>query len=357
MARQEAELPLSEVTIPEMLDRSSSNWSSAALGKWHLATVDSKSGARHPLLQGFDLFAGSLNNISGHSTLPEPGRRSYVSWERVGFDGNIGIEHRFSTTAIVDDAIEAVGRLQEPWFLYVAFHAAHRPLMVPPDGLAHTLSVDETDENSLYKANVEAADHEIGRLLEALGPAVGRTLVFVLGDNGTPGYAKDESGMEGDKGTFLEGGVNVPFLVAGPGVRKGAHTAALAHVVDVFPTLMDVAGVERAGAELDGVSLTPVLRDPEATVRTLQYTEVRHPPQGPPWTRVERAVSNGRLKLVDLGTEEYFYRLEGTTEIEITDRQLTPAERAALPELRAELEKYPAPDSPVRPSRRRRHGE
>ncbi|MCA9493890.1 MAG: sulfatase-like hydrolase/transferase, partial [Myxococcales bacterium] len=336
MSMQPKELALSEVTIPEMLDLSGTDWSSAAIGKWHLSTVRSPSAEQHPHLQGFDLFAGSLNNIVSKSTLPDRGEPTYVNWERVGFDGTTALEHRFSTTAIVDDTIEAVGQLQEPWFVYVPFHASHRPLMVPPD-LPMAGEIDPADENALFAANVQAADLEIGRLLQALGPTLDHTLVFVIGDNGTPSYAKDADGQEGEKGSFLEGGVRVPFVVAGPGVAQGAHTDALAHIVDVFPTLMELAGVERAPAPLDGVSLWPVLRDPEATVRELVYSEIRHPAVGPPWTRVERAVSDGHLKAIDQGGEIKVYRLEGDAEVEVTGSLTRKELRKELPTLVLEL--------------------
>lgn len=339
-AMQPKELALSEVTIPEMLDLSGTDWSSAALGKWHLSTVRSPSAERHPHLQGFDLFAGSLNNIVAKSDLPDRGEPSYVSWERVGFDGTTAVEHRFSTTAIVDDAIEALGQLHEPWFVYVPFHASHRPLMVPPD-LPMGGEIDPADENALFAANVAAADLQIGRLLRALGPALDHTLVFVIGDNGTPSYAKDADGQEGEKGSFLEGGVRVPFVVAGPGVVSGARTDALAHVVDVFPTLMELAGVQEAPAPLDGVSLWPVLRDPDASVRSFVYSELRHPAVGPPWHRVDRAVSDGHLKAIDLDGTVTVYRIDGDQEVEVTGALTRKEMRKELPALVGELERYP----------------
>src|SRR5687767_10166043 len=47
---QPIELRLDEVTIPEMLDRSGTDWTSAGLGKWHLGGNASPSGGQHPRL-------------------------------------------------------------------------------------------------------------------------------------------------------------------------------------------------------------------------------------------------------------------------------------------------------------------
>ncbi len=328
---QEAELPLSVVTIPEMLAEAPDRWRSAAVGKWHLSTLVSPSGAEHPWLQGFDAFSGSLNNIVGQRTM--------VDWDRVGFDRKTVTEHRFSTDAIVDDALEILPSLGEPFFLYVAFHAAHEPMMVPPGMVLR----NPDDPNELYAANVVYADRQLGRLLEGLGDKLDRTLVMVAGDNGTPDHAKDGDGMEGAKGSFLEGGVNVPLVVAGPPVTARGTADARVHLVDVFPTVMELAGVRRAGQELDGESLVEVFRRPNAVVHDVVYTELRHPSTGSPWRRVERCASNGRYKLVDeWGGEETLYRVDRDGREKVVREGDVPDEdRDDIRALRKELGRHP----------------
>ena len=107
-ANSTAELPLEEITIPEMLDQSGTNWSSAAIGKWHLATVGSASGTRHPVLQGFDVFEGSMNNISVSTTVAPSTERSYAAWERVGPDGETTVDTTFSTIFVVENVVSTV---------------------------------------------------------------------------------------------------------------------------------------------------------------------------------------------------------------------------------------------------------
>ena len=322
------ELPLDEITLPEMLDRSGTDWTSAAIGKWHLAGPASPSGARHPLLQGFDWYSGSLNNIV---------RGSYVDWVRVGFDGTTGVETRFSTEAITDDAILAWHRLREPWLLYVAYHSAHRPLMPPPDDEG----LEAADERALYRANVEDADRHLGRLLRAIGPDLDETLVIVLGDNGTPAHAQAPGvPIHGSKGTMFEGGLRVPFVVAGPPVTARGATPALAHVTDVFPTLMELAGVESVPRKLDGASLVPLFADPAARVHEVIYTETRHPPV-PPWKRASRAARDEELKLVDRDGRRTVWRVDGFAEQRVLPADLTPEERERLARLRATLREHP----------------
>jgi arylsulfatase A-like enzyme len=329
---QDFELPLSVITLPEMLDQSGTDWSSAAIGKWHLATPTSPSGVDHAHKQGFDLFAGSMNNIAGE--------HSYVSWDRVGFDGKTATETTFSTVQITDDAIYALGKLREPFLLYVAYHAAHRPLMPPPPEIVNGLQVDPADENAMFAANVTAADTEIGRLVAALGDKLDHTLVVVVGDNGTPGHAKDPDGMEGGKGSFTEGGLRVPFIAAGGPVKAQGATEALVSFVDLFPTLMELAGVKRVDQPLDGVSLVPIFTDLSATAHERLYSETRHPPEGPPWREVSRAARDATLKVVDIDGERTYYRLHGFDEKEVPRSALDGAEKKDVKRLEAEIDAH-----------------
>jgi arylsulfatase A-like enzyme len=332
LARQIKELPLAEITLPEMLDLSGTDWTSAAVGKWHLGTVNGPSGVAHARKQGFDLFAGSMNNITGD--------HSYVSWDRVGFDGVVALETTFSTTKIVDDAVGALGQLREPFLLYVAFHAAHRPLMPPPPELVGGLVVDPGDERALYSANVTAADHEIGRLLGALGDRRERTLVFVMGDNGTPRHAKEDEDMEGAKGSFTEGGLRVPFIVSGPPLTEKGASDALVSLVDVYPTLMELAGVQSVDAQLDGLSLVPVFHDLSRPVHTRLYSETRFPADGPPWRNVSRAARDSSLKVVDHDGQRAVYRITGFEEAELRRSQLSGTEKKRVRKLEGELDEH-----------------
>ncbi len=326
------ELPLSEITIAEVLKGSERDWSTAAIGKWHLSTMISPSGVRHAKKQGFDLFAGSMNNIGAVPSMAPATDRAYDLWERVGFDGDVAISTTFATTAVVDDALEALERMEEPWFLYVAFQAAHRPLMPPPG-----TNVDPTDENALFAANVTYMDQQIGRLLHAVD--LDDTFVVVVGDNGTPSYAKDASGQEGEKGSLNEGGVRVPFIAAGATVKARGSTDALASVTDLLPTIADLADARLPRAKLDGVSLVPVLRDADERVRDTVRAEIRHPPAGPPWRREMLAIRDERYKVrIEEDGTVVVSRVRGFGEVEVDPDSLDKDARKRVRRLQRTLE-------------------
>jgi arylsulfatase A-like enzyme len=144
-------------------------------------------------------------------------------------------------------------------------------------------------------------------------------VVIALGDNGTPEQAvlapRDPAES---KLSMYEGGLNVPFLVAGAGVAHG-ESQALVSVVDVLPTLAELAGVEPVDEDgapiaLDGRSLWPELTDPAgAPGPDHVYAEDFAPLGFGPYEHSSRAVRDGRWKYVasDDTREEHLLDLQG----------------------------------------------
>ncbi|MEM9208391.1 MAG: sulfatase-like hydrolase/transferase [Pseudomonadota bacterium] len=309
-------LPAGKYTLAQALTADESlGYQTAAVGKWHLADADNGV-LDHPRLAGFQHYAGGFR---------AGGVESYFTWSKVVdgemTDGQTG----YVTSATVDDALGWLDRRDSarPWLLWVAFNAPHTPIGKPPEALlseatnaALETAPEGRDSLPVYHAMIEAMDTEIGRLLQNL-PAEERnnTYVLFLGDNGTESglaTAPFESGRA--KGTVYQGGVNVPLIVTGPGIDNGATTAALANSVDLFATVLDLAGTSAdprlEGETLDAVSLRPVLEEASATVRDFAYADVRGRASGGP--RNERAIRNARFKLYvsdQSGTTE-FYDLE-----------------------------------------------
>ena len=92
------------------------------------------------------------------------------------------------------------------------------------------------------------------------------TLVIFMTDNGHAVASVYNAGMRGSKGTPYQGGTRVPAFWRWPGVLKpGVDVDKLAAHIDLFPTLAELAGAKiPEGVRLDGRSLVPLLKDPEA---------------------------------------------------------------------------------------------
>jgi arylsulfatase A-like enzyme len=230
------ELPLVELTLPEMLGRSALAYDHSAVGKWHLSTPRSPNAERHPLASGFNWYAGSLANLAK--------QMSYFSWEK-NINGRLTYTNTYATTDTIDDALARVEAMRRPWFLWVAFNAAHRPYEEPPSSLHTRRDLEGVADR--FDATVEALDSEIGRLLRSMDPAVlAETTIIFVSDNGTaqagvtPPWRSSRA-----KPTLYEAGINVPLIIAGPRVSApGSECAALVHVVDVFATVAEIAGVD-----------------------------------------------------------------------------------------------------------------
>ncbi len=110
-----------------------------------------------------------------------------------------------------------------------------------------------------YLACVSYADAMLGRLMQALAesPHADNTIIVLWSDHG---YHHGEKGDWG-KHTLWERTSNVPFIWAGKGVSAGSTVDATVSLIDMYPTLIDLCGLQRIDG-LEGESLAGTLRDP-----------------------------------------------------------------------------------------------
>ncbi|MEH6588455.1 MAG: sulfatase [Halioglobus sp.] len=169
-----------------------------------------------------------------------------------------------------------------------------------------------------YLASVKSMDREIGRLLDHLDRSG-------LSDNTIIIYTSDQGFFLGENGWFDkrwmdEVSSKVPLLMQWPGViNPGSSSAGLVQNIDFAPTLVDVAGV-KAESPMHGISLRPLLEDPESHwQRDLYY----HFYENPGFHGVARhyGIHTGRYKLI------HYYQ-DG--EWELFDLETDPADQVNL---------------------------
>lgn len=110
-----------------------------------------------------------------------------------------------------------------------------------------------------YLASVSFADMLVGRILDVLQEEglEDETIVVLLSDHGYHMGTKDISG----KNTLWHESTRVPYIFSGPGVvEKGKVSDSPVELLDLFPTLIDLAGLPQKRG-LDGRSLLPILKD------------------------------------------------------------------------------------------------
>lgn len=143
-----------------------------------------------------------------------------------------------------------------------------------------------TGKLARYYASISYWDEHVGRVVAALKEAgqFDNTIFIVAGDNG---LSLGEHGLLGKQNLYEFGGMHVPLIFAGPGIKKG-ETKALAYLYEVYPTLCELAGIP-VPAGLDAKSLAPVIRGERAKVRDYLFTAYKN---------CQRSIRDDRWKLI-----------------------------------------------------------
>ena len=126
----------------------SESYSTAVIGKWHLAGGSIDSQLMHPNDSGVDYYAGNVAGTLG----------SYTDWP-LTVNGVTTQSNEYHTTAVTRMAIDWISEQNNPWFMWLAYAAPHSPFHLPPDDL-HTqnLSGDADDIEQNPRAYFLAAN-------------------------------------------------------------------------------------------------------------------------------------------------------------------------------------------------------
>ncbi|WP_136078398.1 sulfatase [Pontiella desulfatans] len=147
---------------------------------------------------------------------------------------------------------------------------------VPKDGKPFSPEQSRTYKHA-YLACVSYIDAQIGMVIEALEEAGARdnTVIILWGDHG---WHLGDMGIWG-KATNYEIATRVPLMIWTPDMPKGSRgktTEALVELVDMYPTLCELAGLEKPG-HLEGTSFAPLLKNPSGKWKKAAFTQFPNP--------------------------------------------------------------------------------
>lgn len=286
-----------EVTLAEALGNS--GYRTGIFGKWHL-------GDNYPLRatdQGFqDSVVIKGGGLGQPSDFPDGG--SYTD-PILLHNGKPERYKGYCTGIYVNEALRFIqANRDRPFFVYLPTNSPHTPLEIPDELVEPYRKLGLDDTTAKVYAMCTEIDGQIGRVLKALDEwkLADDTILIFMTDNG-PQQKRWNAGMRGQKGTVYEGGIRAPFFLRWPRVVKaGSKVDRLAAHIDIFPTLGELCGA-KADSKLDGRSLAPLLKDPNAawSDRTLFFQW--HRGDAPELFRA-CAARNQRWKLVN-GKELY----------------------------------------------------
>lgn len=276
-------MPANEQTIARTLREN--GYATGHAGKWHMSY--GHFAFPGPLDQGFDFTthqgAGARGIQRGMNRLQDFASDQPGDPYRLDAEG-------FPTDSVTEGALKFMeANKDKPFFLYYATWLVHTPIQSRSKALldkyAQKLGVDpanvkewSTDggqKNPYYCAMVETFDHYVGKLITFLeitddprNPGhklIDNTYIFLSSDNGGAEGGRGESitdnaPLDQGKTSPREGGVRVPFLVAGPNIPAGKESDVVVNGLDFYPTILSMAGIKKPeGKNLDGANLQPLL--------------------------------------------------------------------------------------------------
>jgi arylsulfatase A-like enzyme len=236
-----------EITIAEALK--SAGYTTGHFGKWHLGSVR-KGSPVNPGASGFDVWFSAPNFYDNDAVMSDQGNAVPTKGE--------------SSLIAVDRALEfiqACAKDEKPFLAVVWFGSPHGPHRAAPEDAAHYKNQPKNKQH--FYGEITGMDRAFGKLRGAL-PKLGireNTILWYCSDNGALKVGST-GGHRGNKGQIYEGGLLVPAILEWPAVIKSPRaTGVRSNTSDIYPTLLDVAGVTLPNQPpLDGVTLQPLIK-------------------------------------------------------------------------------------------------
>ena len=150
-------------------------------------------------------------------------------------------------------------------------------------------------------ASLNLVDANIGKILDTLERSGQRENIAVI-------FLTDHGDLLFDHGciekTFLyESAIRIPFVVSGPGIPGGETRDHLVSQIDLLPTVLDLCGVDQEDPKVEGRSLLPIIKAPQASWREQLFCEVEQT------VHLRDLVVSSAAKMVRSGPWKYIYTL------------------------------------------------
>jgi len=290
-------LDTAEVTIADALK--GAGYVTANFGKWHLGDDP----IYWPENQGFDVNIGGYRyGAPGSYFYPYHGnRRDNLHPPNL----EEGVDGEYLTDRLTDDAIKFIeSQKDQAFFIYFPHYAIHTPIQAHDSITAYfenKITLESRHNNATYAAMIHSVDQSVGRIRSKLSELGidDKTAIFFTSDNGglELGNITDNGIIRAGKGSAYEGGVRVPFLAYIPGITAPGFVSDVPIIgMDLFPTILDVAGLEVI--EHDGKNILPYLRSNDQPIhRSSLFWHYPHYHRG--GATPYRAMRRGDYKLIE----------------------------------------------------------
>jgi len=226
-----------------------------------------------PLPEGQPMFPLELKNAGYHTAAS--GKWHMGEHAKTAFDKVLVDRSRSGSEGWVKHLQERPK--DKPFFMWFDSRDAHRPwdsngkhhqpsdAVIPP----YMADMDGTREDlARYYDEVRNLDQNVGLVVQELEKqkVSDNTIIIFMADNGRP--------FPRDKTWLYDGGIKMPFIVywLREVDKAGETSSSLVSAIDIAPTILEMAGL-KSPEGFQGVSMIPVLMDPEATIRNYAFAE------------------------------------------------------------------------------------
>jgi arylsulfatase A len=259
-------------SIPQLLKSISSDYRAAHYGKWDLRAD------LFPEEIGYDESDGNTGNRNGDMNSTKD-----TKWTDLFLNNDPKKIESLSERAI--NFMKRQVKSGHPFYMQVSHYATHVDFQTKEETYQkyQQKKKGEIHNNAGFAGMLEDLDTGIGKILDqidSLGIAE-NTYLILMADNGAvefippvknkfdhpSSFAKHTNSypLRGGKWTLYEGGIRVPFLVIGPGIKPGSQCDIPVTGWDILPTLSNLAGnTKPLPPNLDGTSFKPLLENGNA---------------------------------------------------------------------------------------------
>ncbi len=275
-------MALTATTLPQVLK--SAGYSTGIFGKWHLGDEEPYQPHKRGFDEAFIHGAGGIGQAYACSCADAPGNR-YTD-PVIRHNGSFVRTKGFCTDLFFTAGLGWIHEAKDrdaPFFAFISTNAPHSPFIAPPSNAKRFTDLGFGKEQAGFYGMIENIDENVGRLLQKLKEwdLDDNTVVVFMSDNGMTGGGSGKgtmgklpdgtpmqfynAGMKGLKGSTDEGGVRVPFFIRwNKHFAAGREIGTIAAHIDILPTFAELAGAALPDGQVEGRSLLPLLRNPDA---------------------------------------------------------------------------------------------
>ena len=242
-------------SIPKALKMVNPKYTTAHFGKWGMGS--------EPQVLGYDVSDGPTKNKDGNFV------NNKTQWTHsIKKDP----KHIFSLTNKAMDFMTSSTEKQKPFYLQISHYAVHANIESKESSynMIKDKPKGEQQKDAGFAAMTFDLDNGLGMIMKKVKELgiENNTYIIYMSDNGSvpniPGAKKYEKSynypLSRGKWDALEGGIRVPLIVSGPGIKPDSYSATPVSGSDILPTIIDLAGgKEMQFNNTDGGSFAQIL--------------------------------------------------------------------------------------------------